>query len=55
MAPIDFLLVYAFAVIVGREGAIYRAVDNLTKEEVAVKVYNSSDNKLKNVKVEINE
>ncbi|KAK8817749.1 hypothetical protein WA538_004466 [Blastocystis sp. DL] len=36
-----------------REGAIYRAVDNLTKEEVAVKVYNISDNKLKSIKNEI--
>ena len=54
MAPIDFLLVCALAVIVGQEGAIYRAVDNLTKEEVAVKVYNIS-NQLRSIKVGIDE
>ena len=45
---------YVFVVIVGQEGAVYRAVDNLTKEEVALRVFHVSENQLKNIKVGMN-
>ena len=40
--------------IVEHPGVIYRAVNNLTKEKVAVKVYRNSSNQLKDVKVRMN-